>query len=325
MINATSMSSRVKNMIKKMVEDNGGKDIEGFIHSVFDYACNIQISDQDLIGLISKDYGDNPYSISLDLSTGQTMKKLNMKQGMKVIINNKSIRSVVGLFYINLQGAIEWDPSLPKEYTDTVDRKQLGSNLSEIMRVVLKEGNFLGIGPLILDYPKIIEEFKVGNLESPIDANHYSLYISPRIKDLLCGIIKDDQVLIEKLLTGIVGFGPGLTPSADDLLVGLLATLYYLGKYYNKEIKAISHLKNSLIDQELTNQTTVVSRQMLKAAIHGEFAKSIKELSFAMITTRDKKEIEKAVLAAINLGSTSGTDTIVGLLLGTYVVKEIIF
>ena len=88
------------------------------------------------------------------------------------------------------------------------------------------------------------------------------------------------------------------------------------------EIKAISYLKKSLIDQGLTNQTTIVSRQMLKAAINGEFARSIKELSIAMIASKDRKEIERAVLAAINLGSTSGTDTLVGLLLGAYVIKK---
>lgn len=323
MINSTSISSRVKNMIEQMVEVNGGKDIEGFIHSVFDYACNIQVSDKDLIGLISKEYGDNPYSISLDLPPGQTMKKLNMEQGMRVIINNKSIRSVAGHFYINLQGADSWEPGLPKEYNDLVDRNQLQSNLLEIMGTLLRKGNFLGIGPLIVDYPPIIKEFEINDFENSIKVNHYSSYISPRIKNLLYGIIKDDQVSIEKILTGIVGFGPGLTPSADDLLVGLLATLHYLGQYYKMEIKAISYLKKSLIDQGLTNQTTIVSRQMLKAAINGEFARSIKELSIAMIASKDRKEIERAVLAAINLGSTSGTDTLVGLLLGAYVIKKI--
>lgn len=318
MINAISMSSRVE----KMINEYKGNNIEGFIHSVFDYACNIQIPDKDLIGLISKEYGDNPYSISIDLPAGQTMKKLTMQQGMKVIINSRGIRSVTGSFYINLQNTISWDPTPPKEYKSLVNKSQLKNNFRTIMRILLEKGNFLGIGPLIMDYPEIIEAFNFQDFQKSIKANHYSLFISPRIKDLIYGIIKDDQVLIKKLLVGIVGFGPGLTPSADDLLVGLMAALYYLGQYYKKDIKEIAYFKYSL-DDKLTSQTTIVSRQMLKAATKGEFAKSIKELCIAMITTNNKKEIESAVLDAINLGSTSGTDTMVGLLLGAYVIKEI--
>lgn len=318
MINAVSISSRVK----KIIEENNGSNIEGFIHSIFDYACNIQIPDRELIGLISKKYGDNPYSITIDLSAGQTMSKLPLHQGMKVDINRQGIGSTDGTFYINLQDAIIWDSTPPDKYKSLVNRSQLKNNIDSIIRILLGKGNFLGIGPLIMDY-SIVGDIKFQEFQKTIKTNHYSLFISPRIKDLINGIIKDDKVLIKKILEGIVGFGPGLTPSADDLLVGLIAALYYLGQYQEKEISTIVHLKNSL-DEQLTSQTTIVSRQMLKAAIQGEFAKSIKELCITMITTNSKKDLENAVLNAINLGSTSGTDTMVGLLLGVYVIIETI-
>ena len=41
-----------------------------------------------------------------------------------------------------------------------------------------------------------------------------------------------------------------------------------------------------------------------------------------MITTDDRRTIEGATQEAINLGSTSGTDTVVGLLLGAYALNQ---
>lgn len=319
MINAVSISTRVE----KIIKENMGGNIEGHIHSVFDYACNIQMLDQGLISLISKKYGDNPYSISINLPTGQTMKKNGIQQGMKVIINSHSICSVVGSFYINLENATSWDSSFSRRCESLVSKIQLQDNFRLILRVLLKRGNFLGIGTLIMDYPHITKKFNLLNLQANIKKNDYSLFVSPMIKDFICAIIKGDYVLTKKIIVGIVGFGPGLTPSADDLLVGLMASLYYLVQYYKRGIDLIFNLKKILLEDTLANQTTFVSWQMLKAAAQGEFAKPIKELCIAMTIANNEKKLKDAVLEVINLGSTSGTDTILGLVLGKYIIEEI--
>ena len=41
MLNAVSISTKVEDMIQ-------GRDMDGFVHSIFDNACNIQLQDNDL-------------------------------------------------------------------------------------------------------------------------------------------------------------------------------------------------------------------------------------------------------------------------------------
>ncbi len=315
MLNAVSISTKVEDMIQ-------GRDMDGFVHSIFDNACNIQLQDNDLIGLISSTYGDNPYSISIQLPENQTMRDLPIKQGMKIIINGERIRSVMGSFHISLQGATSWDPSLPHQYEHLVNRTQIKNNFRTIMRVLLEKGNFQGIGPIILEYPEIIETYNFQGYKNSIVGNHYCSFISPRIKEFVFGVIHRDRTIIDNMLARIVGFGPGLTPSADDMLVGLMAALYYLASYHGIDVEVIPYFRKRLND-ELINQTTLVSGQMLKAAVQGEFARSLKDLCIAMITTDDRRTIEGATQEAINLGSTSGTDTVVGLLLGAYALNQI--
>jgi hypothetical protein len=183
MINAVSISTRVE----KIIDD---KTVEGFIHSVFDQACNIQLADNNLIGLISSKYGDNPYSISLDLAAGQTMKSLSLQQGMKVIINRERIRSVVGAFHINLQNTISWDPSLVTDFQHRLGKAQLKNNLRIVLRVLIEQGNFYGIGPLVFEYPEVIKFYNYQELGKDFSGNHYSEFIAPRIKELMYGIVK---------------------------------------------------------------------------------------------------------------------------------------
>src|SRR5690554_4306852 len=198
MLNAVSISTKVEDMIQ-------GGSVDGFIHSIFDNACNIQLEDSELIGLISSRYGENPYSISIELPEGQTMRDLPIKQGMKVIISRERIRSVMGNFHINLQNTISWDPSLPKEYEYLVNRTQMKNNFRTIMRVLLEKGNFNGIGPIIFEYPEIIEAFNFQEYQKNIEGNHYCSFISPRIREFLYGVIHGDKKMMDSMLTRIVG------------------------------------------------------------------------------------------------------------------------
>jgi uncharacterized protein DUF2877 len=314
MINAISISERVEKMIN-------GNNIEGFIHSVFDHACNIQLSDKNLIGLISSKYGDNPYSISLDLGANQTMDSLSLQQGMKVVINRENIRSVVGAFHINLKNALSWDPSLVTVFQDKIAYSKQRDNLQIVLKVLFQKGNFQGLGPLIFEYEELVDYYNIQKKPVGIQGNHYSDFIAPRIKELVYGMLEEDKELISNILFRTVGFGPGLTPSVDDLLVGMMAAFYYLGQYCERDLKVISYLKEGLLN-EITKQTTLVSQQMLLVATQGEFSSSIKKLCLTLMSSRNKEDLENSVVEAINLGSTSGTDTLVGVLMGAYIISN---
>lgn len=111
-----------------------------------------------------------------------------------------------------------------------------------------------------------------------------------------------------RLLTRLVGAGPGLTPSGDDLLVGLCCALH--GMRHPLFIALQAQLP------ALLSNTTFVSRAMLEDAMQGSFHRPLAELRLALMTRKSQMEIRKALQRAAEFGASSGCDGTRGLLLG---------
>lgn len=108
----------------------------------------------------------------------------------------------------------------------------------------------------------------------------------------------------------IVGKGLGLTPSGDDVLVGLLAILISM----DKEKDLIKKI-NCFILNEAKDRTTDISYEYLYYASKGKFSKDVK-IMCESILIGDKQQVIESVYRLIEVGHTSGFDTLNGILLG---------
>ncbi len=102
----------------------------------------------------------------------------------------------------------------------------------------------------------------------------------------------------------LIGLGPGLTPSGDDLLVGLLATLHALGDPRAGDIGA------SWARAAATG-TTAVAASFHRHAAGGAFAERLHDLLVAVLAG-PVPGITAAVGLAAAWGATSGADTVLG-------------
>lgn len=109
--------------------------------------------------------------------------------------------------------------------------------------------------------------------------------------------------------TLLVGLGPGLTPSGDDLLGGLLLALTARG-----EIRLRDQLFDHIVD-ELNELTVPVSAMHLTAAAHGMGHESVHALLDAL-ASGERTHLAQLIDAVAALGATSGSDTIAGIVLG---------
>lgn len=109
----------------------------------------------------------------------------------------------------------------------------------------------------------------------------------------------------------LIGRGLGLTPSGDDFLVGLMAL--------NQQVQLLSHEFFSTLEKLLmTDCTTEVSKQYLKAALKKDFSSAL----INVLNSRSSVEYSQYVSRLLYVGSTSGRDMLEGILWGLLRLKS---
>jgi hypothetical protein len=120
------------------------------------------------------------------------------------------------------------------------------------------------------------------------------------------GTALDRGAGLEEVVRRTIGQGPGLTPSGDDALVGILAALtlspFVQGGRVRRLAAAIApHLE----------ETTDISRHLLLQAMQGHFGRPLHDLGRALHAPG--RDLEAIVDRALSVGATSGADACLGL------------
>ena len=113
----------------------------------------------------------------------------------------------------------------------------------------------------------------------------------------------------------IIGLGPGLTPSGDDVLVGCLKAAWLLAGGAPKLHSLISRFRRDLA-LDLGDRTTRVGAEFIRHALNGQFAEVLDQAAQTLLVPTTPEAVAAAVSRLVAQGETSGTDTICGLLAG---------
>jgi len=97
---------------------------------------------------------------------------------------------------------------------------------------------------------------------------------------------------------GCIGWGAGLTPSADDAIMGMLAVFAGAGRRVP-----------SFMNETILARTTDVSAKYLRCASEGYFSQLLCELVDGMF---DADDIQRRAEAVARIGATSGMDMLYG-------------
>ena len=122
---------------------------------------------------------------------------------------------------------------------------------------------------------------------------------------LLDGFEHNSSSQISQALNRLIGLGPGLTPSMDDFLTGVLCTLHHANKYWGIPLTATETLSKSV--QTIAPQRTgKYSKAYLLAAVQGDRFQIIEQVlsSFS----------DHSIRSLLNVGGHSGADMLTGLL-----------
>jgi hypothetical protein len=261
--------------------------VVGYVHSIYQHTINV-LTPKGLLSLQDQSTPMSSLSINLKLSS-EAFQALDLKVQDPVVINATGIQIKQYHFLLHESESFECVLNPTKGLTPT-QKQQLIQDIFD----VLDDSEFgKVIRHLILHNPQVL---------SPLGQHAHLL-----LKDL------DATASIDQWrhsFQQLIGFGPGLTPSGDDFISGVLSAMAFEGPELNQ-----SELYQAIMDTVLLHrhETTFVSSAFLEHATHKKFSQAIHELFHAYAQDQPSKEIIERIR---QIGHTSGTDYLSGLVFG---------
>lgn len=291
---ATRMSDAVPRRIAS------GAFAPAAIHSIYRSVVNVSMSDW-LLSIASPATGGLPNGILVDL--GPDLRTLGLRPGMPVVVTDVGVGVPhIGLV-IDLVEATRWSPRLTSSPDGTARaarrwRRRTGATWA----LARDRGASGGLGALL------------GNDRGSADDLGTVRRARGIVDELRAALLAGERRTAVLAARGLIGLGPGLTPSGDDLLSGIEAALCALRS------ATAGFLGDAIHD--LDDRTTAIAATLLRHAADGEFAERIHALMIALLA-EDDEAVPAAIDRAVAWGATSGTDCLLGVLLGLDIASGI--
>lgn len=286
--------------IKKIIENYSNKE-KLKIHSIFNKVINIEI-DNRLICIGYNADTISPFGAIVD------------EADFDYLVNTINANTVIVLkdFNFIFDNKISLRISPPIEFHTlgfnnvSINRKKLEKNI-KFLKSIVKINNWQC--GLEWDFNSIIDVIEGRN-------NLEALKEFDEKLNCVCSIKNIEEKSCSEFLDYFIGRGKGLTPSGDDLIVGMIGM--YSCANVNIE-NFITTLKRFL--EENSHKTTRISYEYLFYAHEKQVSTSLKRLCLSILY-KDEKEILENVVCIKKFGSTSPIDMIIGVIIAGYFLME---
>jgi hypothetical protein len=152
-----------------------------------------------------------------------------------------------------------------------------------------------------------------GGARIPGCRNPFARTAYPLLKSLARALVSGDNECLSNTARSLVGLGPGLTPSGDDLIGGLMLMQAY-GTQVPAGPRPVPAMKEAVIEAART-RTHILSRIMLERAACGITTVGLDRLLRSLVESEPPSTIEMAARTILELGATSGEDFLAGIVL----------
>jgi len=219
---------------------------------------------------------------------------------------------------IDFDSATEWKPSgVGLRYTEPLTVTNACTR--RLFEAVTKFGNAKGLGQMIPQMiPHLIpmtSSLVDGNRQPISNADPLLAKARNSILDLATACFNFDMTEVTRRGRELVGLGPGLTPSGDDFLGGLLFAAHSLKTAYPQDFNWEEEHIADLIDWAWT-QTHPISHTILRDHAFGHGSEPLHEVVASLINGRDLDCTMAGVTRLLQIGDSSGWDILAGMLTG---------
>ncbi len=276
------------------------------IQSVFDSSLNLRLEHEDrLITILISDHYNLPQGIRLD----EKILLQSLTVNLRAACRGGILRFDSSPLTLDLRGAPIWEGkisllTLPIERAWSLVWQALNRQ-QRLKQTDLIANNLFQSRSLHSPFGQRAGQSDQGTL--------LTRKLSQPVIQLIAATESLDAHASANAAQKMIGLGPGVTPSGDDILIGYLAGLHSTAGNEHERQAFIQSFGAAL--SKLSKETNEISRTYLYHAIHGQFSSSIVSL---INTIRDGEEAQllSAAMGAMRVGHSSGMDSVTGLLIG---------
>ncbi len=283
-------------------------EVIGTVHSAFRRVFNVLTPDRRFVSVATAGVSEAPNVLVTDLPEEAGWSSLGVTPGNSLARNREELWLHGGLLRIHLQGASTFFPAI--RGPAILLSPKIPVMLDTAVRYALSCGPRSGFHSLL---PFADQLFEPGTDQPQFDdvfcARGYA-----GMTGLVQGIVRREPALIRSAVRGLVGLGPGLTPSGDDALGGLMLALALTTKALTIPEVALQEI-NPLVIAEVYGRTTELSQEFLRYAARGE-GNAVAEELIGDILSGEEDSIASSICRLLQIGASSGVDQLWGILVG---------
>ena len=278
---------------------------EGTVIGVFDRAVTIALP-RGLVCLVTEEVERGPLNITTKLPTDiPTMSSLGLRNGDKVRVQHRFL-AVGDSHRVSCASARVYSPRrrLPKR---VLECDGITKNLEVMRTTALLHGKLNGLGGLLA----LVKETQAPGRRR---LNVFASAALPRLVRLEEAFLLEYEALLKDAVNGLVGLGPGLTPSSDDALAGLVLASTLSSEYLARAERPVRLLAEATA-AVARGRTTRLSEEYLREAAFGRGSEPVSRLCEALLL-RGAESVERQTRRVLRIGATSGTDAVLGIVIG---------
>ena len=290
--------------------------------AVFRRSCYLETAGRRLFCVADRNMGEGPLTLGVELPSRHTLGGLGVAVGTLLERDGEDLRLGRRILLRTGQAAM-WQPRPVSNVAPMAEiRRRLGCLIEKLQSYVPPDG----MAPLVTHAGTLAR----GNLPATACAGAVAQLATLRVAQMVNAVISGDSPKVYDAVGKLVGLGPGLTPSGDDFLGGLMVALVItlrgekgLGGDYPRwrgesaAGGALGNLSRSITTHS-TAKTNKISAAMLEQAVEGNGNAAQHRLLGCLLETRTTTNLVGAALDLTRLGHTTGWDSLAGILLGVH-------
>lgn len=278
------------------------------VQGVFHRALNCVDERNGLLTIATSVYGNGPFGVSVETADGFSFIDVGVKIGQQVQIDRNAIRIPLAPLEISLKHAVIWHCSPPVKIQSYQAIFDIGNNLQIAHKTAVNSQLESGLAPLLNHLDGILSGDLLENQKLPLLCR----FSVKHLVGISRGIQHSDSKMLNKAVLPLIGLGCGLTPSGDDILMGVIGALSLFSDW--QDIRRLCDGLSDVIASSVHGRTTFVSASYLEYAKKGFQSEALGDFLSSIVNGSGHKVFESSK-RLLMFGHTSGHEIVLGSLL----------